>query len=224
MIGWNVSGNPVLTIGIDFDLICPWCFIGMRQLALARATFADAYPAIVVASMWHGVQLLPDVPDNGLPFAQFYERRLGSQEAVRHRRQQVALAAQSVGLDLDLTNIARMPNTARAHRLLRRVARLGQPMLYEALLERLFAAYFQRGEDISDDATLRKLAIEVGVPADRVGDATPDDAFRATGSATASVPHFVFNGQLSLSGAHDAATLFAVMRKAVEAPVAADVA
>ena len=127
-------------------------------------------------SVWHPVQLLPDVPEQGLPFAEFYERRLGSPEAVRQRRQQIALAARRAGLELDLTAIQRMPNTARAHDLLRRVATLGEPALYEALLERLFAAYFQRGEDIGDAATLRRLAAEVGVPSDRLADATPDDA------------------------------------------------
>ena len=74
-----------------------------------------------------------------------------------------------------------MPNTARAHELLRRVATLGEPAMYEALLERLFAAYFQRGEDIGDAATLRALAAEVGVPADRLADATPGDASQAAG-------------------------------------------
>ena len=111
-----MSGSNKLTIDIHFDLICPWCFIGKRQLALARARFAQKYPAVAVESVWHPVQLLPDVPEQGLPFAEFYERRLGSPEAVRQRQQQVALAARSVGLDLDLAAIQRMPNTARAHR------------------------------------------------------------------------------------------------------------
>ena len=163
------------------------------------------------------------MPEQGLPFAEFYERRLGSPEAVRQRRQQVAMAARSVGLELDLTAIERMPNTARAHQLLRRVALLGEPALYEALLERLFAAYFQRGEDIGDAATLRALAAEVGVPADRLADATPVDACPAAAEpAIAGVPHFVFNGRLSLSGAQDAGILLVAMSQAVQAPVAAD--
>jgi predicted DsbA family dithiol-disulfide isomerase len=218
-----VSGSNRLTIGIHFDLICPWCFIGKRHLALARDRFAQKYPEVAVESVWYPVQLLPDVPEQGLPFAEFYERRLGSAEAVRQRRQQVALAARSVGLELDLTAIERMPNTARAHQLLRRVALLGEPELYDALLERLFAAYFQRGEDISDAATLRALAAEVGVPADRLADATPGDACLAAAEpAITGVPYFVFNGRLPLSGAHDAATLLVAMSQAVQASIATE--
>jgi len=211
--------TPDLTIESHFDLVCPWCFIGKRQLALALDWFARDNPGVAVALVWVPVQLLPDVPAHGLPFAEFYERRLGSAEAVRQRRQQVALAARSAGLELDLTAIRRMPNTARAHELLRRVALLRTPELYEALLERLFAAYFQHGEDIGDAATLRLLAAKVGVPWERLADMVAVDTVPAP--AITGVPYFVFNRQLSLSGAQDPATLLAAMRQAVQAPRAA---
>ncbi|KAF1697680.1 DsbA family oxidoreductase [Pseudoxanthomonas koreensis] len=213
-----MSGGNRLTIGIDFDLVCPWCFIGKRQLDRARDQFARQHPEVDVVAVWHPVQLLPDVPKQGLPFAEFYERRLGSPEAVRQRQQQVVRAARGAGLDIDLARIERMPNTGRAHGLLRRVARLGEPDLHEALLERLFAAYFQRGEDIGDAATLLRLAGEVGVPVDRIADAAPGAAVAPAGRAATGVPHFVFNQRLALSGAQDAAILVAAMRRAILVP------
>lgn len=213
-----MSDGKRLTVGIDFDLVCPWCFIGKRQLDRARDLFAQLHPDVVVARVWHPVQLLPDVPEQGLPFAEFYQRRLGSPEAVRQRQQQVVQAARNAGLDIDLARIQRMPNTARAHELLRRVACLGEPDLYETLLERLFATYFQRGEDIGDAATLQRLAAEVGVTADRIADAALAAAAPA-GRAMSGVPHFVFNQRLALSGAQEAAILVAAMRRAMLAPV-----
>lgn len=216
-----MSGSARLSIAVDFDLVCPWCLIGKRQLDIARGRFAQQFPGVAVETRWHPVQLLPNVPEQGLPFAEFYERRLGSPEAVRQRGQQVAMAARRVGLALDLTAIERMPNTARAHALLRQVALLGEPALYEALLERLFAAYFQRGEDIGDAATLRTLALDVGVPAARLPDATPGDECPAAAvPAITGVPHFVFNGHGSLSGAQDATILLLAMGQAVQASVA----
>lgn len=205
-----------LTIGIHFDLICPWCFIGKHQLTMARGKYALMFPTVDVETLWHPVQLLPDVPASGLPFDEFYERRLGSPEAVRRRQKQVAQAASSVGLELDLSAIKRMPNTARAHHLLRQVAALGGLALYEALLDRLFAAYFQRGEDIGDAATLRALAADVGVPSHVVDAAQADVGNVATTAAVEGVPHFEFNGRLSLSGARDAAILLMAMSKAVQ--------
>ncbi|MDR7135812.1 putative DsbA family dithiol-disulfide isomerase [Lysobacter niastensis] len=219
------SDKSKVTIGIHFDLICPWCFIGKRHFEAARARLVQKYPAVVVESVWQPVQLLPEVPEQGLPFAQFYERRLGSPQAVRQRRQQIEMAARKAGLELDMAAIQRMPNTARAIDLLRRVATLGQPALYEALLERLFVAYFQRGEDIGDAATLRSLAEEVGVASDQLGDVKLDYACNAPAeSAVPGVPHFVFNGRLSLSGAHDAAILFDAMSHGVQESIAADCA
>lgn len=214
-----MSGGKRLTIGIDFDLVCPWCFIGKRNLDAARDRFAQWHPEVVVAAVWYPVQLLPDVPDQGWPFAEFYRRRLGSPEAVRQRQGQVMQAAQDAGLDIDLGRIERMPNTARAHELLRRVARLGEPGLHESLLERLFAAYFQRGEDIGDAATLRRLAAEVGVPVERIAGTVPAVAVAAAGRAIAGVPQFVFNQRMTLSGARDADTLVASMRQAMLASV-----
>ena len=211
-----MSGTNRLTIGIDFDLVCPWCFIGKRQLALARARFSQQYPGVVVVPEWHGVQLLPDVPDDGLPFARFYEQRLGSPEAVRHRQQQVASAARGAGLELDLANIARMPNTARAHRLLRHVARLGPPALYETVLERLFAAYFQRGEDLGDPATLRRIAAAFGVHGDPATGGLAD--LPSPAHDIAGVPLFSIGRGAALSGARDAGTLFDAMRRALSPP------
>jgi len=97
-------------------------------------------------------------------------------------------------------------NAVRGNGRLRRVALLGDAALYEAGLDRLFAAYFQRGEDIGDAETLRRLAVEVGVPLERLPDATPADARPASvEAAVAGVPYFTFNESLSLSGAHEAA-------------------
>ncbi|HEY5803527.1 MAG TPA: DsbA family oxidoreductase [Lysobacter sp.] len=211
-----MSAGSRLTIGIHFDLICPWCFIGKRQLTVARERFIQMLPDVAVDSVWHSVQLLPDVPAQGLPFPEFYERRLGSAEAVRRRAQQVMVAARNVDLDLDLTAIERMPNTARAHRLLGQVAGSCEPDLHEALLERLFVAYFQRGEDIGDAATLRVLAADVGVPAHVVDAAQDDSRVVPTASNLEGVPNFDFNGRLSLSGARDAAILLMAMRKAMQ--------
>ncbi len=211
-----MSAGNKLTIGIHFDLICPWCFIGKHQLTMARGKFTQMFPAVVVETVWHPVQLLPDLPAGGLPFAAFYEQRLGSAEAVRRRQKQVAQSASSVGLELDLSAIERMPNTARAHHLLRRVAALAEPGLYEALLDRLFAGYFQRGEDIGDATMLQALATQVGVPQQAVDAAQADAGNVPTTAAVEGVPHFEFNGRLSLSGARDAAILLMAMSKAVQ--------
>src|SRR5262245_2511719 len=93
--------STVLRVDTWFDLVCPWCAIGKRFLEQALATFAREQPSLEIELRWHGVQLLPDVPVGGVPFAEFYAHRLGGAEAVRLRQAQVQEAAQRAGLRIE---------------------------------------------------------------------------------------------------------------------------
>ena len=66
-----------LRIDVFFDLICPWCLIGKRQLERALVQLRANQADVEVELVWHGVQLLPDMPVQGEPFAEFYRQRLG---------------------------------------------------------------------------------------------------------------------------------------------------
>ena len=203
-----------LRIDAFVELICPWCLIGKRHLARALEYFAQTDPQVRVRVHWHAVQLVPQVPAEGWPFGEFYLRRLGSPEAVRQRQAQVQAAAAQAGVDIDLARIARFPNTSRAHRLLELAAL--QPHTVDPLLERLFAAYFRRGEDLGDTGTLVAIAQETGLDpaaARACLDAAPPAAEPAPVSG---VPLFVFDGQWSLSGAQPPEALWSAMRRCVE--------
>lgn len=154
------------TLRIDayFDFICPWCLIGKRQLERALTQLRASHPEVELELAWHGVQLLPHLPAQGVPFVEFYQKRLGSAEAVRVRQAQVRQAAAAVGLSIDFSSINTMPNTADAHRLLECATELGSVAQRDALLEGLFAAYFHLGEDLADSATLLAIAESCGYP------------------------------------------------------------
>jgi predicted DsbA family dithiol-disulfide isomerase len=204
-----------LRIDVFVELVCPWCLIGKRQLAMALERFARSDPHVQVQLHWRPVQLIAQVPAEGWPFAAFYLRRLGSAEAVRQRQAQVQAAAAQAGVDIDLTRIQRFPNTARAHRLID-FAAVQQPAAVDALLERLFDAYFRRGEDIGACETLLAIAQEIGLdvasarPWQEAPPRSPEPA-PVTG-----VPLFVFDGRFALSGAQPPEALWSAMRRASE--------
>ncbi|QKE63527.1 DsbA family oxidoreductase [Aquipseudomonas campi] len=203
-----------LRIDVFFDFICPWCLIGKRQLERALAQLRASRPEVAVDLVWHGVQLLPHMPAQGEPFAEFYLNRLGSAEAVRMRQAQVQQAAAAAGLEIDLTRIARMPNTADAHRLLQRAEALAEPAQRDALLERLFAAYFQHGEDLGARATLLSIAESCGLERSAVADCLRGDGEPFVGlvnAAAGGVPHFILDRRQSVSGAQPAEVLLAAM-------------
>ncbi|MGY4532294.1 putative DsbA family dithiol-disulfide isomerase [Pseudomonas sp. TE3786] len=207
--------NPALRIDVAFDFICPWCLIGKRQLEQAVTQLQQTLPLQEVSTDWQGVQLLPDLPAGGQAFGEFYLRRLGSEAAVQQRQRQVQEAAEAVGLRIRFERISRMPNTADAHRLFRQAAVLGSPQQRELLLERLFAAHFNNGEDLGNSNTLLAIAEACGYSREAMtralyGDGRP---YQAADVNASSVPEFVFDKQLRLSGAQPAEYLLRAMQQ-----------
>ena len=206
-----------LRIDVFFDFICPWCLIGKRQLERAQEMLRSSQPDVQITTVWHGVQLLPHMPAQGEPFADFYLKRLGSADAVSMRQAQVKMAASAVGVSIDFSRINTMPNTADAHRLLERVNAQGTAAQCDALIERLFEAYFHNGEDLGCRETLIAIARSCGVDAQIVadcllGDASPYDSHPAAASG---VPSFQFDGRLQVVGAQPAEALLAAMGEAL---------
>ena len=177
---------------------------------------AETDPDLRVQVQWHTVQLLPEVPHEGWPFAEFYQRRLGSPEAVRQRQAQVRAAAAKAGVEIDFARIERFPNTTLAHRLLAFAAH--QPSVVDAMLDRLFEAYFQRGLNIGDITTLLDIAQELGLDREAAAawlDAEPTRPIESP--AVQGVPLYVFNEQFSLSGAQPPEMLLSAIRHSVQA-------
>jgi predicted DsbA family dithiol-disulfide isomerase len=185
-----VSGR--LRIDVFFDFICPWCLIGKRQLEHAQDLLRIQQAGVEITTVWHGVQLLPQLPVQGEPFAEFYLKRLGSAEAV--------------------------PNTADAHRLLERAAVLGSTAQRDVLLERLFAAYFQYGEDLGCHETLIAIAQACGFDADAMAAVLQGDGDPYVGNeagAGSGVPCFQFDRRLTVVGAQPAEVLLGAMGEAL---------
>ncbi|UVL26948.1 DsbA family oxidoreductase [Pseudomonas donghuensis] len=214
----------VLSIEVFFDFICPWCLIGQAHLQRALEQLRREQPEVEVSLHWRGVQLLPQMARTGQPFEAFYRKRLGSDEAVRLRQAQVRAAAEAAGVDIDFARISRMPNTADAHRLLQRAVALGSPEQAQALLARLFAAYFQQGKDLGDPITLLHIARACGLEPAQVADCLRGDASPFIGAndrAADGVPCFRFNQRLRVSGAQPVEVLLQAMGDALEEVVPA---
>ncbi|MHC8354099.1 DsbA family oxidoreductase [Pseudomonas sp. LB3P81] len=206
-----------LRIDVFFDFICPWCLIGKRQLERAQELLRSHQPGVEFITTWNGVQLLPQLPVQGEPFAEFYRKRLGNADAVQMRLSQVQQAALAVGETIDFGRIATMPNTADAHRLLERVSVLGNSRQRDALLERLFAAYFLYGEDLGNRETLITIAQSCGFDTGFVADCLYGNGEPFVGSpgAAGGVPCFQFDRRVTVVGAQPAEALFGVMYEAL---------
>ena len=187
------------------DPICPWCYIGKRQLDRALPHIAGA--GIRLAVHWRAFQLNPAMPAAGMGRAEYRAAKFGSPARAAELDAQVTAAAAKAGLALRLDRIARTPNTVDAHRLIALAARSGRQ---DAVVEQLFAAYFIAGQDISNPAVLLDVADAADLPRDEAavwlsGDArraetlAEDIGFRAAGLT--GVPTFILEGHVLFSGA-----------------------
>ena len=199
-------------------MICPWCYIGKRNLDVALARLAESHPDTKARVVWRSMQLLPETPEEGVNFRAFYEARLGSPAAVRARQTQVQAAAARAGVKIDFARIKVFPNTAMGHRLLDFARVFGDRPQQDALLESLFAAFFNEGRDIGDFETLMTLAeaSELDTRGARLWAAEP----YARGDAVlprlvSGVPLYEFNDQAAISGAQGPEILYDVMRAAI---------
>ncbi|WP_372030237.1 DsbA family oxidoreductase [Pseudomonas kurunegalensis] len=210
--------KQLLSVEVFFDFVCPWCLIGQRHLQAALLWLQREQPEVEVQVHWQGVQLLPGLPANGVPFSTFYLQRLGSEQAVRERQAQVRGAASVVGEDIDFSRIRRMPNTGNAHRLMQRAGSLLGAPQQEALLARLFIAYFHQGRDLGDSGTLLGIAQSCGLQAAQVVDCLRDDGspfLEGAGRAGSAVPRYRFNQGPLIAGVRPAEALFAAMNDAL---------
>jgi predicted DsbA family dithiol-disulfide isomerase len=101
-------------------------------------------------------------------------------------------------------------NTLDAHRLLSLAEREHGAAVQREVAERLFAAHFAGGEDVSDPAVLARLAGEAGMDPGRVREYLVSDQGTAEVRAeiedarrlgVTAVPTFVFEGRYAVQGA-----------------------
>ncbi|HVY14020.1 MAG TPA: DsbA family oxidoreductase [Rhodopila sp.] len=211
---------PGTRIDVVSDVICPWCYIGKRQLERALATLAQE--GLHFSVHWNPFQLNPDMPPEGRDRAAYRTWKFGSLEKSKELDQRTSDAAAAVGLQFRTDLMTRTPNTMDAHRLVWFADRSGkQP----EMVERLFQAYFTEGRDVGDHGVLADCAAEVGLDRSAVeaflaGDLA-DNAMRqadqaARESGVSGVPSFFLDGYGLFSGAMPAETMVQALRRGHE--------
>lgn len=214
----------MLTIEIVSDVVCPWCFIGLRRIDAAIELVRRDIPDFHCTKRWLPFFLNPDTPPEGEPYLPFLVAKFGGVEQVEALFERVRDAGRPYGLTYAFEKIALRANTLRAHRLIHWAQQRGDA---EQLVERLFAAQFQRGEHVGDIGLLAAIAGECGYPADEVAAylASDQDAelvrameaeIRAVGIRQ--VPTFIVDRRRVVVGAEDPAVLAEAIRETLARP------
>jgi predicted DsbA family dithiol-disulfide isomerase len=216
-----------MDVDVWSDIACPWCYVGKRRLEAALADFEHRDEVQV---RWHSFELDPSAPperegDNATNLASKYGM---TREKALSALTGLTETAAADGLEFHFER-ARGGNTFDGHRLTHLALSYG---LQDAMKERLMRAYLTEGELISDHATLRRLALDVGLPevpvdellaGDRYAEDVRSDEHTAGRLGINAVPFFVVDRSFGAAGAQSPEHLLEMLRHAWEArePVAA---
>ena len=178
------------SIELISDVICPWCFIGLRRLEDALAEEGAASAPIT----FHPYQLDPSTPPEGADLRERLAAKYGGDPQAMFQR--VEQAARESGIPLDFSLIARAGASDKGTQ--------------HALAKALFEAYFLEGKDIGADAVLVEIASAHGFDRaeaqalleDRAAlDSTRAEAEAMSRRGIRGVPFTIFGGSLAVSGA-----------------------
>lgn len=204
-----------LSVEVISDVICPWCFIGKRRLEKAIAARGEP-----VKVQWHAFQLNPTMPKEGISRKEYRIRKFGSWERSIQLDANIVAAGKEEGILFDFDRMDRTPNTVDAHRLIWVADKEG---VQDAVVEALLLAYFTEGRDISNRQTLIDVVAEAGLDRKRAEavlngdegmDAIKDAGDEARRLRVDSVPFFVVNGKITLSGAQQPDTFLEAFMQA----------
>jgi predicted DsbA family dithiol-disulfide isomerase len=209
----------VVRIDVISDLVCPWCYVGKKKLALALATQGGAHTVV-----FHPFELDPGIsPGAGEDYKARLARKLGGLARLEAGWARLTEIGQPLGISFAFERIARAQSTLDGHRLLAWALEAGGPALQDELAERLFSAHFERGLAIDDHAVLVAEAGAAGMDSSGLAErlASADDRARiraevaeAQQLGVSGVPTFVFAQRLAVSGAQEPATLLQAMAQA----------
>jgi len=204
----TIDPTRTLTVEIWTDIACPWCYIGKKRFetALAAFPFRDQ-----VQVTWRSFELSPETPAGpGRPEIEALAELKGIPlPQVERMFAQVTEVAAGEGLAYDFGRTLSV-NTFDGHRLVHLAAASG---LADPVLEALYSAHFEHGEDLGDDETLVRIVSEAGLDrqASRAvlagndfADAVCRDEAQARTIGVTGVPFFVVDRRLGVSGAQPA--------------------
>jgi predicted DsbA family dithiol-disulfide isomerase len=208
-------------IEIYHDTVCPWCRIGKQNLNLALQHWQTAQPTPVEIT-YRAFFLQPDLPPEGADFYEIMVAKMGRYGVIDRSSLEPMFdgprtAGARVGLTFNFERITRAPNTIDSHRLIMLTPESHKVQMIDAL----YKAYFEDGQDIGDRAVLERIGKAVGIDESTLNRLNGEDYRRevtteyeqALSLGVTGVPFFVLDGKYTFSGAQPPATIIRLFKQ-----------
>lgn len=205
-----------VTIDVVSDVVCPWCYLGMKRLQRALASLPDVEATV----RWRPFQLDPTIPPQGLDRNAYMLGKFGDPSRIEAAHARLEQLGAEDGIDFDFDAIKVSPNTLDAHRVIRWATNSG---LQGKVVADLFSRYFERGENIGSREVLGAAASDAGMDAAVIETLLATDAEMAEVKeeietagkmGITGVPCFIIAGQYAVMGAQPAEALVDAIAKA----------
>lgn len=211
-----------MRIDLFHDTACPWCRIGKAHLQQAL----QAWTGDPVTVHYHTFFLNPTIPPQGYAFREYMDAKGGGRVPLEQWFAAPRQMGEQAGITFNFEAIERAPNTLLSHQLIA----LAPAAQQEAVIDAVYAAYFEHGRDIGDLDVLLSIAEEQGLPvstlrtqltAGAARDLVLADAAQGQQLGVQGVPFFIIDGRYAFSGAQSAQTILDVLGQAAAEQTAA---
>ena len=152
-----------MKIKVFADTICGWCFIGQARLNKALKKFSETKFEIEHAPF----QLNPDMPKEGIERGKYLEIKFGGKEFAQPMYDQMTNEAKKEGLNFNLNNIKKTPNTVFSHLLIELAKKTN---MQNEIKEKIYQSYFIDGLDIGNKEILINIGKEFDINVDIIND------------------------------------------------------
>ena len=140
-----------MKIKVFADTICGWCFIGQTRLNKALKAFPETRFEIEHVPF----QLNTDMPKEGIERSKYLEIKFGGKDFAQPMYDRMTEEANKEGLNFNLDNIKKTPNTVISHLLIKLAERSN---VHNEVKEKIYHSYFVEGLDIGN----KEILINIG--------------------------------------------------------------
>lgn len=209
-----------MKIEVWSDFACPFCYLGKRYLEEALASFSGE-----VEVVFRAFELDPHAPGESEEptLSRLMRKYQQSETEAANLIARVEQMGQEAGMALRYAE-SRYTRTFEAHRLAKFAESQGKG---NAMVERLFYAYFCENQQLAKRTALIELALTLDLDRDDVAQLLTGDDFghevrederMAKRLGIQAVPHFLIDGKIAVSGARSRADWLALFHHLSTSP------
>ncbi|KAF7293025.1 DSBA domain-containing protein [Mycena indigotica] len=211
-----------LSLHVISDSICPFCYMGYKQLNLAMAAAKKENLPLDFKLRFKPFLLDPTLPtDKPLNKREHYDSKFGAANFARMEKQ-MAARGKTVGINFSYGGNIRQ--TIDSHRLIEKAFLVGGDEKQRLIIDALFGGYFEKEQDVGDHDFLAECAVQAGVFAskpdavaflatDELRDGVQKDITDAKRMGVEGVPFILLNNKYAVSGAQGEETFLQIFRK-----------